>query len=430
MDFRHHLLHITGEKLLQPLASDDVVCVFNGEIYNQAFRRSDGEVLIPLYEKHGPEFARHLDGEFAIALYDFRRELAVFATDPFGTKPLFAKGLECASYRSAVPGERMPNNCILVRHFDSSKPDELMHNVEFDFGNQCKDTYDDWMAAFATSVRKRAKDGCFVSLSGGYDSGAIACELLKQQVQFQAYTIRADEPLDVLQERVARARGRLFQLSLDDYAEHTRFLQEDCEWANLRAEAEAHLHCEFLFQDPGAVGASFIFSQARANGHRVHLSGHGGDEVTSDYGHLPHLTSLHGVFPEKLAPWKNLFGGCMRAYLTKEEYVAGAHGIETRYPMLDRDLVQEFLWLSPELKNRRHKAPIHEYLRSNDFPFREGLKVGFCSHLNLRRDKQDPRLQTLFSWAPHGVAGANTGTVIQPQTGSRVASSMKSTSRH
>ena len=35
-------------------------------------------------------------------------------------------------------------------------------------------------------------------------------------------------------------------------------------------------------------------------------------------------------------------------YLAKEESTAGAHGVETRYPFLDRGLVQEFLWLSAD----------------------------------------------------------------------------------
>ena len=35
-------------------------------------------------------------------------------------------------------------------------------------------------------------------------------------------------------------------------------------------------------------------------------------------------------------------------YLAKEESTAGAHGVETRYPFLDRSLVQEFLWLSAD----------------------------------------------------------------------------------
>ena len=32
--YLHNLLHITGELTPQPLIKDDVVCVFNGEIYN------------------------------------------------------------------------------------------------------------------------------------------------------------------------------------------------------------------------------------------------------------------------------------------------------------------------------------------------------------------------------------------------------------
>ena len=52
-------------------------------------------------------------------------------------------------------------------------------------------------------------------------------------------------------------------------------------------------------------------------------------------------------------------------------------GTESRYPYLDIDLVQEFLWLSTELKNKHYKAPLKEYFVRNDFPFDEGKKVGF-----------------------------------------------------
>ena len=36
----------------------------------------------------------------------------------------------------------------------------------------------------------------------------------------------------------------------------------------------------------------------------------------------------------------------------KEEIIGGSHGIEQRYPFLDKEVVQEFLWLKPELKNK------------------------------------------------------------------------------
>ena len=44
---------------------------------------------------------------------------------------------------------------------------------------------------------------------------------------------------------------------------------------------------------------------------------------------------------------------------------SGNFNIETRYPFLDRDLVQEFLWLTAELKNKHYKAPLREYLIRN-----------------------------------------------------------------
>ena len=43
------------------------------------------------YLRYGDDFARHLDGEYGIAVLDGRRSPAklVLARDPFGTKPLW-----------------------------------------------------------------------------------------------------------------------------------------------------------------------------------------------------------------------------------------------------------------------------------------------------------------------------------------------------
>lgn len=79
-----------------------VTITFNGEIYGfermrrelQAtgyrFRtRSDTEVLIALYLRHGRDFVSQLEGEFAFVLYDRRRRQALLSRDRFGVKPLF-----------------------------------------------------------------------------------------------------------------------------------------------------------------------------------------------------------------------------------------------------------------------------------------------------------------------------------------------------
>jgi asparagine synthase (glutamine-hydrolysing) len=89
----------------QPIANEtgDVTVVHNGEIYNHAELRreleaqghrfrtdhSDTEVLVHLYEEHGPHFAQHLRGMFAFAIWDEPKRRLVVGRDQFGIKPLY-----------------------------------------------------------------------------------------------------------------------------------------------------------------------------------------------------------------------------------------------------------------------------------------------------------------------------------------------------
>ena len=42
--FSHYLLAVTGEPTKQPYIDGDIVCVYNGEIYNHSFEKSDGRL--------------------------------------------------------------------------------------------------------------------------------------------------------------------------------------------------------------------------------------------------------------------------------------------------------------------------------------------------------------------------------------------------
>ncbi|HEY8563354.1 MAG TPA: asparagine synthase (glutamine-hydrolyzing) [Pyrinomonadaceae bacterium] len=91
----------TGE---QPVYSEDkqIVVVMNGELYNfrevrarlekggHKFETStDTEILPHLYEQHGDAMLDEINGMFAFALWDKRRERLLIARDRFGEKPLY-----------------------------------------------------------------------------------------------------------------------------------------------------------------------------------------------------------------------------------------------------------------------------------------------------------------------------------------------------
>ena len=369
--FVHNLLAVTGDFTPQPFVDGGIVCLYNGQIYNHRYAQSDGEVLIPLYRKHGPAFVRMLDGEFAIALYDFEQDLFVFATDPFKTKPLFINGVQCASYRSGVGGEPATPNEVIIKNRQGRLLDRMVVR-EWDL-TQHKDDYCDWIDAFEFAVAKRAKHDCFIGLSSGYDSGAIACALQQLGVRFKAFCDPREENPDIL-----RARQTLIEIeTFEPASDLMPWLAENVDNEPYTILVDGKTIDKRLLEDGATLGIATIARRAHAENRRVHLSGQGADEILSDYSPWPSQSELKGTFPDTLTLWTNFNRGCQESYLMKEEYASGAFGIESRYPFLDSRVVQEFLWLSASAKNRHYKAPLHEYFVRHQFPFEADVKRGF-----------------------------------------------------
>ena len=88
----------------QPIHNEDksVWLVFNGEIFNypelrkellakghKFYTKSDTEVIVHLYEEKGLGFFHDLNGQFALALWDKRREKLILGRDRLGIRPLY-----------------------------------------------------------------------------------------------------------------------------------------------------------------------------------------------------------------------------------------------------------------------------------------------------------------------------------------------------
>ena len=396
IEFLHNLLHITGSMVSQPLIKDDVVTVFNGEIYNyKSFGNynSDGECIIDLYNQYGDNFVSRLDGEFAICLIDFKNQKLIIANDVFACKPLWYefKGKEfcVGSYNSQLTGlgfaqgKKLKANTTEVYNLKTLSLTNRLENVKFDI-RQHKTSFDDWLLAFSNSIKKRTANtnkGMFVGMSSGYDSGAIACELEKQNIDFKAYSITNNENNEILDARLKLISNKEpFSMTPIEFEKWKQELRNNCE--------DFYYQDQFfdynIKKDQASMGLASICSRANKEGRRIYFSGQGADEIISDYGFggkkIYKHSSFGGLFPQNLQgffPWHSFWDGTQIQYLNKEEYVAGHFGIETRYPFLDKDLVQEFLWLSADLKNSKYKSCLDEYLKVNNFPYQPSEKRGF-----------------------------------------------------
>jgi asparagine synthase (glutamine-hydrolysing) len=127
----------------QPLANESgtVWAAQNGELYNYPVAREgllarghqlhthcDTEILPHLYEEYGTSFPEHIDGMFAVAVWDTVNKRGVVARDRMGKKPLYyyreGDALYFASEIKAllqVPGFQRQINYEALHHFLSYK---------------------------------------------------------------------------------------------------------------------------------------------------------------------------------------------------------------------------------------------------------------------------------------------------------------------
>ncbi len=315
----------------QPIHNEDgsIQVVFNGEIFNyielrqaleplghRFYTHSDTEVIVHLYEQYGDRFVEHLNGQFAIALWDKPRRRLILARDRTGIRPLFysltgdrllfaseVKALfACPTQRRSLDigalGEiftywaPLPSHCIfegikalppghlmtveegrldIRRYWDWEFPSEIPeHHSADELAEQLKELLID-------SVRLRLRSDVPVGayLSGGLDS-SVTTSLIKHYTDVPLRTFSISFEDDEFDESG-------YQKELVDYlgTHHSHVLCRKSDICELFPKVIWHTESPVLRTAPTPL--MILSAKVRAEGYKVVLTGEGADEVLGGY---------------------------------------------------------------------------------------------------------------------------------------------------
>lgn len=318
----------------QPIASEDgrVHMIVNGEFYDfECIREelkargykfktsSDSEIALHLYEEYGIDCLTRLRGEFALAIYDERKEQLFIARDRFGIKPIvytvrngslylaseakaiFACGIapewdhesffHTANMQYVLPDRTLfknikqlqPGHMMIVNRdgvrvekywdLDYARDDETLNDSEEvlieQFGAHLED---------AVRLRLRAEAPVCAHLSGGLDSSAVVGLAMKHASKpLKCFSISFEEE-SYDEQAIAR--------EMSDFAgadfEPIIVTQKDL----IECLPDAVYYSEGLAVN-GHLPAKFLLNKTiRRSGYKVALTGEGADEVVAGYPHL------------------------------------------------------------------------------------------------------------------------------------------------
>lgn len=315
----------------QPMSNEDgtIQVVFNGEIYNhrrlaQHLRdrghrlesRCDTEVIAHLYEEYGDRFVDHLNGMFAIALWDARQRRLLLVRDRMGVKPLYwhddgervvfgselkavlqADGIEQqidpASLSDYLTFGHVPAPRTIFRNIHKLEPGHVAAcsqrrsqirrywDIPFRTEDDAAQIFDEeaWLDRFAAlledavAMRLEADVPLGAFLSGGVDSTAVVAAMCRQGRQSVWTDTIGFEEAD--HDERAQARRIAAQLGTDH---RETIVRADA----IETARRLVGHFDEPFADPCAVPAFHLAWAARRRV-TVSLSGDGPDEMLAGY---------------------------------------------------------------------------------------------------------------------------------------------------
>ncbi len=323
---RLSILDLKGGK--QPIFNSDksVTIVFNGEIFNyielkdQYFRdypfytSSDTEVIVALYEKFGIDFIQHLNGQFAIALYDSRLKRTFLIRDRVGICPLyysyvgntlyFASEIKALLQTPEINAElSLSGFSDFIHLWAPLSPETLFQGVYevspgcyFEVSDQGVDQHRYWdfnyqpgaldicleeavlqldeLLQDAVSIRLRSDVPVGAYLSGGLDSSIILSYLCAKNQDLSTFSLTfSDEKFN----------EEHYQQEVSDYFSTRHYSVK----ADNYSIAENIKECIHFTESPlfrtAPVPMMLLSNKVHDEGYKVVLTGEGSDEVFGGY---------------------------------------------------------------------------------------------------------------------------------------------------
>ncbi len=361
----------------QPLYSSDgnLVLAVNGEIYNHKQIRkqyegtyafltnSDCEVILALYQDKGPDFLESLNGIFAFALYDKKKDAYLIARDHMGIIPLYQGWDDQGHYYVASELKALEGVCSAIElflpgtYFYSPEGEtKRWYHREWTSYAAVKDnggSLEEVRTALESAVKRQLMSDVpyGVLLSGGLDSSIIAAITAK-------YAQRRVESDD--QEDAWWPRLHSFAIGLEGSpdlkaarvaAEYLKTVHHEVHFTIQEAldalsDVIYHLETSDITTVRAATPMYLLARFIRSMGIKMVLSGEGSDELFGGYLYFhkaPGAQAFHEETVRKLS--KLHLYDCLRA-----NKALAAWGVEGRVPFLDKEFIDVAMNLNPDLK--------------------------------------------------------------------------------
>ena len=379
--FGHNLLSIYDsydrQSKPQPVSSDNLVLVFNGELYNfQTMRNflskvgveaeitSDAEALIYLIDFYSKKLdllkavqsaIKLIDGDYAFAVWD--GENLAITRDPLGVKPLFfAQNDELFGFASA----RQSLKEVGLTDINTLKPEHILYNGEDIAPAQAiyEKIYEgdvskiEKMLRLSVLKRVNGLSEIGVIFSGGLDSSYLALLLKEISMNFplkiKLYAVGAEGSKDV---EAAIYASKFLNMDLEICEVTEELIRESL------PEVVSAIGDDNLMKVGVGLTTYFATKMVAQDGIKVAISGQGADELFGGY--KRYLKSfVDGTLNYDL---REDMSNMYHVNLERDDACSMLNSVELRLPFLDKKLVELVL----NIPDNKKIVSMHDDMRKS-----------------------------------------------------------------